>query len=434
MLTPHRGIWASSFTLATRSSGGPVNVTPPVISGDTEVGSTLTCTPGTWTELVSSTFQWYVDGVAISGETSLTYITQASDDLKTITCVERGSLNGAFSSVSSNGITVGIPIYESNWFATYTSSTTTQIEAIAMSPSGTIIASEGTRGVANSASILRSTDSGDTWVDVGYTTSADMIQSISYVGNNGGNETWIATLGQNFREVIQSTDDGLTWTSVFTAGTWERTYTTFSIGGGICFVGGRVYGDYIWRSTDYGATFTQVKGDSGANNIEDFVQTPNGDIYAVSSYGSGRSRLYKSTDSGATWSLIYTTTGNEEYLSITAISDTKLLMGADVEQIYESTDSGVTWSLLSTTPNNADEIFVLRYDSLADKLFMGVGDTSDINTGGIYSSDDQGATWTAERLTNDRCIDLILIPSEARVLACTGRGSSQGIIWTNTSY
>jgi photosystem II stability/assembly factor-like uncharacterized protein len=321
--------------------------------------------------------------------------------------------------------------YNNDWFVTEDFGYA-QTLSIDRSDSGTILCSYGTGGVSSSAHIARSTDSGETWTDVGYSTSSDQIQSISYVGNNEGNETWIATLGQGWTQVIQSTDDGLTWTSVFNAG--SRTYKTFSIGDGICFAGGRDFGDYIWRSTDYGATFTQVKGDSGRNNIEDFVQTPNGDIYAVSSYGSGGAGLYKSTDSGATWSLIYTTTGGEDYRSITAISDTKLLMGTDVEQIYESTDSGVTWSLLSTTPNASDDIFSLEYDSDNDKLFMGSGDASQLNNGAIWSSDDQGATWTQEQHADDQCTDILLIPSELRVLACQGRGSGESWIWTNTSY
>jgi photosystem II stability/assembly factor-like uncharacterized protein len=379
------------------------------------------------------TRQWKRDGVDIVGETGLTYTTVLADDGTTVTCEETGTDGIGVNVVSSNGLSISSIVYESNWFVTQDFTGYNQTLSIDRSDSGTILCSYSNKGTAGTARIARSTDSGATWTDVGYTAPSDQIQSISYVGNNGGDETWIATLGQGYTQVIQSTDDGLTWTSVFNTGAL-RTYKTFSIGGGICFAGGRDFGDYIWRSTDYGATFTQVKGDSGANNIEDFVQTPNGDIYAPSSYGSGSARLYKSTDSGATWSLIYSAAGGEEYLSITAISNTNLLMGTDVEQIYESTDSGVNWSLLSTTPNASDNIFSLEYDSNKDKLFMGSGDTSQLNNGVIWSSDDQGSTWTLEQSTNDGCYDILLIPSEGRVLACQGRDSNEAWIWTNKAY
>jgi hypothetical protein len=56
--------------LAKHGKGGPVNVTPPTISGSR--GGTLTATPGVWTGATSVSRQWYSDGVA-TGVTTLTY-------------------------------------------------------------------------------------------------------------------------------------------------------------------------------------------------------------------------------------------------------------------------------------------------------------------------------------------------------------------------
>jgi hypothetical protein len=69
------------------STSRPPTVTTPVINGSPEVGTAVTYTSG----LVDgypfpvSTQQWYVDGVAITGATGLTYIPTANDELKTLT-------------------------------------------------------------------------------------------------------------------------------------------------------------------------------------------------------------------------------------------------------------------------------------------------------------------------------------------------------------
>lgn len=57
----------------------PVNVTPPAVTGSVEVGSTLSCSTGTWTDMGAGSYayQWYIDGEtpsAIEGATSNTLL------------------------------------------------------------------------------------------------------------------------------------------------------------------------------------------------------------------------------------------------------------------------------------------------------------------------------------------------------------------------
>lgn len=60
----------------------PVNVTPPVVTGTTGVGDTLTATPGTWTGTAPITYayQWERDSVDIPGATGLTHVIDALDE------------------------------------------------------------------------------------------------------------------------------------------------------------------------------------------------------------------------------------------------------------------------------------------------------------------------------------------------------------------
>lgn len=83
----------------------PVNTVAPAISGTLAHGSTLTSTTGTWTgSSITYSYQWYGAGVAISGATSSTYITQASDVGNMITCVVTASNTGGAPSATSNAL------------------------------------------------------------------------------------------------------------------------------------------------------------------------------------------------------------------------------------------------------------------------------------------------------------------------------------------
>jgi len=86
----------------------PVNTSPPVITGNTVVGSVLTVTPGTYTNSPTSrAYQWRNAGVAIPGETNTTYTSVVGDVGDAIDCTEVASnAGGSAAPVDSNDITV----------------------------------------------------------------------------------------------------------------------------------------------------------------------------------------------------------------------------------------------------------------------------------------------------------------------------------------
>jgi len=89
----------------------PLNTVQPGISGDTEVGSTLTCDGGSWDSQSNGTvtvaFQWQRDGSDISSATSSSYTTVSLDVGTSITCKCTASNDGGSDSAqvtSSNAI------------------------------------------------------------------------------------------------------------------------------------------------------------------------------------------------------------------------------------------------------------------------------------------------------------------------------------------
>jgi len=86
--------------------GAPVNVTRPVVTGASAIGSTLTCTPGTWTGAVSIAHQWQHNGTNIDGATGLTYVVVENDAAANIRCKEIATNAIGDTRIWSNAISI----------------------------------------------------------------------------------------------------------------------------------------------------------------------------------------------------------------------------------------------------------------------------------------------------------------------------------------
>ena len=77
-----------STPIIDRRPSGPVNIDPPVLSGDFLLGTVATCSEGTWTnDPTEFSYQWYRDSREIPLAFMSTYLLMILDRGKTISCL-----------------------------------------------------------------------------------------------------------------------------------------------------------------------------------------------------------------------------------------------------------------------------------------------------------------------------------------------------------
>jgi invasion protein IalB len=88
--------------------GPPANASKPAVTGTAKLGSTLSCSQGSWNgEVATFAFQWRRNGAPIAGATAATYKVAAADQGKKLSCTVTAA-NGA-GSASSTSNTVSVP-------------------------------------------------------------------------------------------------------------------------------------------------------------------------------------------------------------------------------------------------------------------------------------------------------------------------------------
>jgi len=169
-----------------------------------------------------------------------------------------------------------------------------------------------------------------------------------------------------------------------------------SVGDGhdIVYVGGSDGG--IWKTTDSGATWTPVADNQPSLSIGALAVDPSTPttVYA----GTGDHNLYpgvgilKSTDGGQTWTSIVGPF-NDQQITGLAINpaNTKIILASSVQGgIYRSADAGQTWTVALAA--SADAVYFGQGGTVA---YAAVAPGYGFKTGGLYKSADGGATWSA---------------------------------------
>ncbi len=325
-----------------------------------------------------------------------------------------GRLNGiGFHPTDANTIYVGAPqggVWKTTTGGLSWSSTTDNLPTLGVSSiivdhsnPNTIYIGTGDRdaGDAPGLGVMKSTDAGDTWISsntgmgnrtvgmmVMHPTNANTILAATssgiYKTTNGGSN-WTFEQSGNFKDIeYKPTDPN----------------TVYACASGS-----------FYRSTNGGDSWTLLSTSQGIPDAYRMViaVTPDNPavVYALASNTSTFKAVYKSTNSGATFTTQSTTPNILDYstdgsgssgqawydLCLAVDPNDESIVYVGGVNIFKSTNNGQTWTINAhwVGSGGADDIHAdqhaLEYNPVNDQLYSG-------NDGGLYFTNNGGTTWT----------------------------------------
>ncbi len=158
------------------------------------------------------------------------------------------------------------------------------------------------------------------------------------------------------------------------------------------------YGDGIYKTTDAGNTWVQVAPYSqSASYSKIIVSSANPNVV----YAAGKAGIFKSTNAGLTWtsSLVIT---NVNAMVMDWMNNNILYMTTNAFSsagtVRKSTDAGATWSILSTglPASNMGRAPMVMSTVDPQTLYIGFANSSGGSLLGVYKTVDGGSNWTLQ--------------------------------------
>ena len=244
--------------------------------------------------------------------------------------------------------------------------------------------------------LLRSTDNGNTWADLGL---RDKFAGPSLTVDKNGN-IYVGSEGPGY--VFRSTNNGATWSYLNFTG---RIYCLAVDSMSNVFVGSDT-GIYV--STD-NCNSWHLSGLKNSIFLSLYV-APSGTIFASAIYPE--KRVYYSTDDGATW---VPTKFTFQTSCFASRSNGDIFAGTSYDGVFRSTDNGISWTQASTgmVTNTIVTSFAVAQNN---SLFAGVAG----NGSGLWKTTNQGETWSRIAFTDTSAS--VFTDSAGRIYTCTNYG------------
>jgi len=171
------------------------------------------------------------------------------------------------------------------------------------------------------------------------------------------------------------------------------------------------YGEMSWVEKPSGLT---------GNNLSDVSFVSDTVAFAL----DNSKNIYRTTDSGTTWSLVQTNL-NIDYISFTSPTQGFAIAG---NSLYVTTNGGIHWSLVQPTKSFDD-------NSVEDLSFTSTTHGFVLTDESIFKTTNGGTTWSEKRLSNGIAVDFI---SDTRGWYTTDGGqiyttSNGGNDWTRVN-
>ncbi|NUN68141.1 MAG: hypothetical protein HUU02_00340, partial [Bacteroidetes bacterium] len=225
--------------------------------------------------------------------------------------------------------------------------------------------------------------------------------------------------------VYRSTNNG---------GSWQTASSGITLGAvtyKIIGVGSTVYAatsSGIFQSTNLGTSWTQVKTTANLNEVPYAIASANGKIYSASYNGginSGKDSVYRSTDGGVTWTNIKNNLPASLYgRYLMAYGDT-VFYGLQGDGMYRSTNAGQSWQIDTVGLTNKRTYFGL----IAGNVIYSGGESEFGGTGGLFVSTNNGNVWTKKMSTihNGNATDIVSVGSYLLVNIGSNTTANKGI-------
>lgn len=223
-----------------------------------------------------------------------------------------------------------------------------------------------------STGVYRSADNGDTWQSV----SSGLVDlNILSLGIDADNTLYAGAYG-----IFRSENNGDNWTTAYNGVTANRVFSLDSNMEGNLFA----LADGVYTSSDNGDTWTRVSEDIPGEAFQSILVHTNGDIYVTAYDTVGL--LFRSTDNGQTWEELLQNSQLIIPHDVAVNPEGDIFVAGESAGVLRSVDNGITWE---TTDNGLDCNYIST---------IAINDTGCIFIGSrlcdtLYRSMDNGDTW-----------------------------------------
>ncbi|MBX2992093.1 MAG: VCBS repeat-containing protein [Bacteroidetes bacterium] len=226
--------------------------------------------------------------------------------------------------------------------------------------------------------ILRSTDAGQTWTDLGEVVPAGVFAIAAVDPQN--------VVASDYNgNMFRSGDAGLNWVQTFTS---PGPSPSFLSSATLAFANAQTgffgYGaGFVIKTTDGGATWFQISSGTG-NALQDIARFPDGNMIAVGENGT------LLTSNGISPWILRESFTQLDIAAIDIINATDAVVVDQSGQVYKSSDAGATWMAAPAKPSNLSAARDVRFTTLLDGWVIG----QSFSTGALYHTTNGGTTWT----------------------------------------
>jgi|GEM_PF-2411169 photosystem II stability/assembly factor-like uncharacterized protein len=203
--------------------------------------------------------------------------------------------------------------------------------------------------ISNGRGIFKSNDKGNTWKIVNQPGSFSFTTELTKLSNGyifcGGSDWDGLEDVPSVSLILRSTDDGQTWIQVYSElyNSGDNFISTITTTPNDVILAGGAYNGVV-RSTDSGTTWSSSTNGLPSNiNCSKIRARPDGIVFM----GSGSNGMFRSLDDGISWVAINNGLGSLSVTSIAMNSDGKVFVGTS-RGVFESTNSGDNWTPLNS--------------------------------------------------------------------------------------